>query len=33
MLIPFVYLRQDITRMWGIGLTTLYVVYLIVVLI
>ena len=33
MLIPFVYLRQDITRIWGIGLTTLYVVYLIVVLI
>lgn len=33
MLIPFVYLRQDITRAWGIGLTTLYVVYLLVVLI
>ena len=33
MLIPFVYLRRDITRAWGIGLTTLYVVYLLVVLI
>jgi len=33
MLIPFVYLRQDITRIWGIVLTTLYLVYLTVVLI
>jgi len=33
MLIPFVYLRQDITRIWGIVLTSLYLVYLTVVLI
>ncbi|MEP2028536.1 MAG: calcium/sodium antiporter [Paracoccaceae bacterium] len=32
MLIPFVYLRQDITRKWGIGLTSLYLIYLLVVL-
>jgi cation:H+ antiporter len=28
LLVPFVYLRQDITRMWGIVLTVLYAGYL-----
>lgn len=32
LLIPFVYFRQDITRIWGIILSVLYVVYLLVVL-
>ncbi|AXI48731.1 sodium:proton exchanger [Sulfitobacter sp. SK012] len=32
LLIPFVYFRRDITRVWGIVLVVLYVVYLIVVL-
>ncbi len=32
LLIPFVYLKQDITRIWGIILTALYVVYVGVVL-
>ncbi|MEO1140040.1 MAG: calcium/sodium antiporter [Pseudomonadota bacterium] len=32
LIIPFVFLRQDITRIWGIGLTTLYLVYVVVVL-
>jgi len=27
LLIPFVFLRQDITRVWGFALTALYVVY------
>ena len=33
LLIPFVYLGKDITRAWGIALTALYSLYLIVVLI
>lgn len=33
LLIPFVFLKQDITRAWGFGLTGLYLVYLAVVLI
>ncbi len=33
MLIPFVYLGRDITRVWGIVLTALYALYLVVVLI
>ncbi len=33
LLIPFVYLHKDITRIWGIALSALYAVYLVVVLI
>lgn len=33
LLIPFVYFRRDITRGWGIALSALYALYLIVVLI
>jgi cation:H+ antiporter len=33
LLIPFVFLHRDITRVWGIVLSALYGVYLIVVLI
>lgn len=33
LLIPFVYLRQDITRVWGIVLCGLYALYLLVILI
>ncbi|MFK7754766.1 MAG: calcium/sodium antiporter [Sedimentitalea sp.] len=33
LLIPFVLLKQDITRIWGIALTALYLVYMAVVLI
>jgi cation:H+ antiporter len=32
LIIPFVFLRQDITRIWGIALTMLYVIYVILVL-
>jgi len=32
-LIPFVFLKKDITRIWGIALTALYVLYLVVVLV
>lgn len=32
LLIPFVFFKQNINRFWGIGLTALYVVYLLVVL-
>lgn len=32
LLVPFVYLRRDITRIWGVALSVLYVTYLIVVL-
>lgn len=32
LLIPFVFLRQDINRFWGIGLTALYAIYIAVVL-
>lgn len=32
LLIPFVYLCKNITRLWGIGLTALYAIYLFVVL-
>ena len=33
LLIPFVYLGRDITRLWGIGLSALYALYLTVILI
>lgn len=33
LLIPFVYMRRDITRIAGIGLTVMYVLYLVVVLV
>ncbi len=33
LLIPFVYLGRDITRIWGVVLSALYVLYLVVVLI
>jgi len=33
LIFPFVFMRQDITRTWGIGLTALYVIYVFVVLI
>lgn len=33
LLVPFVYLKMDITRGWGIALSALYAVYIIVVLI
>ncbi|PIE10155.1 MAG: sodium:proton exchanger [Rhodobacterales bacterium] len=32
LLIPFVFFRRDITRVWGIGLTALYVAYVMVLL-
>lgn len=32
LLMPFVFLKQDITRLWGAGLTILYLVYVIIVL-
>lgn len=32
LLIPFVYFRRDITRLWGIGLTALYGLYILLVL-
>lgn len=32
LLLPFVFFGRDITRIWGIGLTLLYVVYLVAVL-
>ena len=32
LLVPFVFLRQDITRLWGIALTGLYAIYVIMVL-
>ncbi|TMV10303.1 calcium/sodium antiporter [Ruegeria sediminis] len=32
LLIPFVFFRQDINRLWGVALTTLYVIYVIAVL-
>ena len=31
-LVPFVFMKKDITRNWGIGLTVLYVVYVVIVL-
>lgn len=33
LLVPFVYLHRDITRLWGVALSALYAAYLIVVLI
>ncbi len=33
LMIPFVFLRQNITRVWGIGLTALYIAYAVAVLI
>ena len=33
LLIPFVFLKKDITRVWGVILTALYVIYLVVVLV
>lgn len=32
LLVPFVYMRRDITRIWGVALSALYVTYLVVVL-
>lgn len=32
LLLPFVYMRRDITRAWGVGLTVLYLAYVAVVL-
>jgi cation:H+ antiporter len=32
LIVPFVFFKQDITRIWGIALTALYVVYICVVL-
>jgi len=32
LLVPFVYMRRDITRVWGVILSALYVTYLIIVL-
>ncbi|MEM7632193.1 MAG: sodium:calcium antiporter, partial [Pseudomonadota bacterium] len=32
LLVPFVYMRKDITRIWGLILTALYVAYLAIVL-
>jgi len=32
LLIPFVFMSRDITRLWGIALSALYAVYLVVVL-
>lgn len=32
LLIPFVFLKQDLTRLWGVILSVLYIVYLVVVL-
>lgn len=32
LLIPFVFFKQDITRLWGIGLSALYITYLAVLL-
>ena len=31
-LIPFVYLKRDVTRIWGLGLTAAYVAYIVVIL-
>ena len=31
-IVPFVFLRQDITRIWGIGLTAIYGLYMFVLL-
>ena len=31
-LVPFVFMKKDISRTWGIGLTALYVVYVVIVL-
>jgi cation:H+ antiporter len=33
LLIPFVYMKKDITRIWGIALTALYAFYILIVLI
>jgi cation:H+ antiporter len=33
LLIPFVFLKQDITRLWGVVLTSLYAIYIVVVLV
>jgi len=32
LLVPFVYMRRDITRLWGVILSALYVTYLVIVL-
>jgi cation:H+ antiporter len=32
LLIPFVFFRRDISRVWGIALTALYVVYILIIL-
>ncbi|MFL4470232.1 calcium/sodium antiporter [Tateyamaria armeniaca] len=33
LLVPFVYMRRDITRLWGVILSALYVAYMVIVLI
>ena len=33
LLIPFVYLGRDITRLWGVALSALYGLYLLIILI
>lgn len=33
LLVPFVFFRRDITRVWGFGLSALYIVYIIAVLV
>ena len=33
LLVPFVFLRVDISRMWGLGLTALYVTYIAIILV
>ncbi|MBV1926469.1 MAG: sodium:calcium antiporter, partial [Rhodobacteraceae bacterium] len=32
LLIPFVFLKRDITRLWGLALSSLYVIYVSVIL-
>ena len=32
LMVPFVFFRQDITRVWGVALSALYVLYILVVL-
>ena len=32
LIVPFVFLKRDISRLWGVVLTLLYLLYIIVVL-
>jgi cation:H+ antiporter len=32
LLIPFVFLKQNITKVWGVALTLFYAVYIVVIL-